>query len=107
MIGYHVTEKTKLSSIQSEGLIPKIGERSQELGESIERIYFFRDMDSVQNALWNWLGEWFEDKDEDGDLELVILKVDLSGFKVEEEAFELTVTEKIHPDRILEIIPES
>ena len=34
MIGYHVTEKTKLSTIQNEGLIPQVGERSQDLGET-------------------------------------------------------------------------
>lgn len=71
-VGYHITPTENLTKIKSEGLVPKIGQASLELGETTERIYLFPTMDYVEDALTNWLGEFYEDH------QLALLKVDLS-----------------------------
>ena len=69
---YHVTPIENLQSILQNGLEPRIGERSEELGEEVERIYLFHSKEDMEDALMNWLGEWFEDY-----LELVILELEI------------------------------
>lgn len=67
---YHVTEAENIPSIISDGLVPSIGARSKELGETREVIYFFPTEEDMNNALSNWLGEEFED------VEIAILTVE-------------------------------
>lgn len=97
MVAYHITEKKNLIKIMGEGLIPRIGDRSQSLGEEKELVYLFPDLDSVEDALMNWLGDEFGE-----DTVLVVLEVNLKGLKYtrEESQFEITCEEKISPDRI-------
>lgn len=57
---YHVTPIKNLPSIMENGLIPLIGVRSQEIGELEPRIFFFPNVDEMENALMNWLGESFD-----------------------------------------------
>jgi len=66
---YHVTSKRNWQKIKREGLQPKIGPRSSKLKEK-PGIFLFTSMDSLEDALMNWLGEEFED-----DETLAILKV--------------------------------
>ena len=78
---FHVTKKENMESILEHGLIPQIGERSEELGESEKAIYLFPNIEEMENALYNWLGECFED-DED----LIIIQVDVpSDFPINQE----------------------
>lgn len=67
---YHVTLKSNLESISKQGLLPAIGERSLSFGEKENQIYFFKDKVSVENALLNWLGEYFEDE------ELIVFEIE-------------------------------
>jgi len=110
MIGYHVTLRENLSSILNNGLIPSIGERSSQLTEdslpleSIKRVYLFPTKDDCDTALGQWLGDEFEDVEEDG---LVIIEVDLSGIKTESDcAFEVSVKEVINRDKIIKVFKE-
>ncbi len=98
MKAYHVTPESNLHSILKNGLIPTIGERSKLL-ETIPRVYLFPSKENLETALYNWLGEAFEDLEED----LFILEINLSDINYESEAFELTVSDTIQPDRILNI----
>lgn len=68
---FHVTPKNNLNSILSDGLIAQIGERSSEIGERQNAVFLFPNFEEMNNALYNWLGEAFEDVD------LVILQIDL------------------------------
>lgn len=104
MIAYHITEKRNLASIQEKGLVPSVGPRSKDLGEPENVVYFFRSLEDVDNALLNWLGEWYEDYEDE--IDLVILEVNLHGFEFTQEAFEYQVRETISPDRIQQIIEE-
>lgn len=58
------------------GLVPQIGERSDAQGEETPAIYLFPTKDDMDNALSNWLGEWFEDT-YGADVELAIIKISL------------------------------
>lgn len=98
---YHVTPKSNLPSILKNGLVPTIGERSQLL-ETIPKIYLFPSKENLETALLNWLGQEFEDLEED----LIILEIDLSDTIYQSEAFELTVSEIIKPDLILNVYDE-
>ncbi len=81
---FHVTPKQNLNSILANGLIPQIGKRSEDIGESQEAIYLFPNFEEMDNALANWLGECFIDDDEEEDL--IILQIDLpEGFPVRRE----------------------
>lgn len=59
---YHVSEKQNLDSIMKKGLVPQIGERSQENNEEAA-VFLFPTKDDMDTALSQWLGEWYEDID--------------------------------------------
>lgn len=70
---YHVTTTKSLPSIMLTGLSPKIGIRSRLLGEPVPAIYFFKDRQSTEDAIVNWLGDCF------GESEILcILECDLT-----------------------------
>lgn len=68
---FHVTPKDNLDSILSNGLIAQIGERSLEIRERQNAVFLFPNFEEMNNALYNWLGEAFED------IDLIILQIDL------------------------------
>ena len=68
---FHVTPKDNLNSILSNGLIAQIGERSLEIGERQNAVFLFPNFEEMNDALYNWLGEAFED------IDLIILQIDL------------------------------
>ena len=65
---YHVTNSDNLKSIMEKGLLPQSGPRSSELGDY--GVFLFNDLDSLEDAISNWLGDLFDEDDE-----LVILEV--------------------------------
>ena len=67
---FHVTPKSNLESILTNGLIPQIGERSKEM-EIEPLVCLFASYEDCENALCNWLGESFDELEE----ELITLKV--------------------------------
>ena len=107
-MAYHVTLESNLKSILSQGFIPSIGERSEKLGENEKAVYFFNSLQECDNALWNWLGEEFEDIEED----LIIIEVDIDKKWIQfdengELFYETKVTENVGADRIVRILKES
>jgi hypothetical protein len=95
MLFYHVTPMRNLPRIRREGLLPKIGRRSRDLGEPAAAIYLFASVDDAENAISNWLGEYFETT------RLALLAVDLpAGIPVTEVAFERQVFAPIPPSAI-------
>ncbi len=103
-VAYHVTPRENLPSILSRGLQPRIGERSADLGEPTPRIYLFPTPEDCDTALSSWLGDWFEEVEENG---LLILKVDVSDIELDSDAeYELSCSEVIAPSRILEVMSE-
>lgn len=60
---YHVTKKENFDSIMKHGLIPQIGERSEQLNEE-KGIFLFPTFEDMDTALGQWLGWEFEDDDE-------------------------------------------
>ena len=73
---FHVTPMENVQNIMEHGLVPQIGERSGAQGEETPAIYLFPTRDDMDNALSNWLGEWFEDT-YGPDAELAVIKVSL------------------------------
>ncbi len=107
-MAYHVTPASNMKSILSQGFIPSIGERSENLGETEKAAYFFHSLEECDNALWNWLGEEFEDVDED----LVIFEVNIDEkWTVFDDSgqlfYEIKVTEKVEPHRIVKVLNEN
>lgn len=100
---YHVTEKNNLDSIMNHGLQPRVGPRSEELGEKEAAVYLFPDLESVENALMNWLGAEFDD-----DSELVILKIDHEGLTLKQNTgYEWMTLEKIDQKKITGVMSEN
>lgn len=100
---FHVTPMENVQNIMEHGLVPQIGERSGAQGEEAPAIYLFPTMDDMDNALSNWLGEWFEDT-YGPDVELAIVKAflppDIYVHYALSVAYECYVTEPI-PSRHL------
>lgn len=68
---YHITRKLDLDSILIEGLTPRIGDRSELIGEDQPRIYLFDSKLSAEDGLCSWLADQFDE-----DEELVLLTVE-------------------------------
>lgn len=58
---YHLTLAENVSSIREKGLVPQIGERALEAGETEPFIFLFPTIGDLENALNNWLGCWFDE----------------------------------------------
>jgi len=102
MIAYHVTTLENYVDIEKNGLVPKIGPRSENLGEVDPRIYLFPDKITCSDALMNWLGEEFDEVDS-----FIILEVDISKFdKKSDVGYEVTVKEHIPTSHILKVFNE-
>lgn len=69
---WHVTSLESVPSILRNGLIPRIGPRSSEAGETEPGVYLFPTYEAVEDALMNWLGDQFPD-----DANLVLLRIRL------------------------------
>src|SRR5208282_6194720 len=67
---YHVTPTANVPRIMSEGLIPQRGPRSKRMAD--HGIFLFEDMETMEDALSNWLGDEFEE-----DEPLTLLGVEL------------------------------
>lgn len=72
---YHVSLESNFESIMENGLIPQIGERCEEIGDE-SAVYLFPNESDMNNALLNWLGEWYIDNYGE-EIGLVALKVSL------------------------------
>lgn len=106
---YHVTTVKNWRKIAKTGLKTQIGKLSQKIGEDEKAIYTFPSLNELDNALMNWLGEEYEEMEEELDekIELAILEVDVSSFKFliktdsnGEIFFEQKILENIPPEFI-------
>lgn len=109
---FHVTPVENLGSILSTGLQPRIGERSLELGEPVPRIYLFPTLRDCNDALSQWLGDWFNDlEEEEGKpMDLAVIEIDpayLSDKSMESEVpWETSIADVIPPDAIVRVMTE-
>lgn len=101
---FHVTTEKALPGILEAGLLPQIGERSAQLGESEPAVFLFSSFENMENALWNWLGEVFDEEEERtgehvGHVALRVLLPD--GFAVPpDEMYEIAYPDAIPPENI-------
>ena len=120
---YHVTTKQAWENhIQTEGLLPQIGERAKEFGEGNPRVYLFSSYEAYEDAMLQWLGECFEldceeedchhEKEDDICIQpLVLLKVvlplhEFEEFMESEVAYEITVSKAI-PTNCISFVEEA
>lgn len=98
---YHITLSEKKDSILQNGLIPKIGNNSKDANESVPAIYLFTSIQSLIDAMSNWLGEIFEEKYGE-DCELTIFEISIPEDIVVNLGigYEVEVHEKINPEFI-------
>ena len=95
---YHVTREADLSSIMAEGLVPRIGPRSEKTGEAAPAVYLFPDLASLEDAMANWLGDEFPD-----DEPLAVLEVTMPapiGPEPGQPSYERRVAAPIPQERI-------
>lgn len=101
---YHVTLKKNLDNILENGIVPAIGKRSIEKDEKIPMVYLFPSQEHCEDALLGWLGDCFEDQDDD----LIILAINPHGLLVVDSGhFELTCSTPISPSSINKIYDEA
>ncbi|MFZ3583681.1 hypothetical protein ACOI1H_16120 [Loktanella sp. DJP18] len=105
---YHATPAEALSEILKSGLKPRIGPRSNLMGETIAAVYIFDDPDMLDDAIGGWLGDAFEDQ---GITELAVLSVDLDidtlGASLSHDGLSHACTRRIAPEviRVLRMEP--
>lgn len=96
-IAYHCTPTSNLGAILQQGIHPKIGPRSQALGEATNAVYLFPTLEHVEAALMSWLGENFEE-----DEEIIVLEVDISGMQTSSDVeYEIKIEQAIDSNRII------
>ena len=104
MLAYHVTEKDSLDSILEEGLVPRTGPRSELLGEKRDSVFLFTSFENMENALYNWLGEVFEEEEEQAGIEIkhVALQVEIGDefFIDPDDLYEIAYPYVIPPEDI-------
>lgn len=99
---YHVTLAKNLDSILTNGLIPRIGERSLEVGEKEASVYIFPSEADMECAVMQWLGDWYEDEYGE-DVELVCLEINVPyNFPIENGEVEYEyVSKDIIPNKYI------
>lgn len=100
--GYHITKKSKLYSIQKNGLQPSIGRRSFSVNENMDLLYFSPKLSSMLT----WKEQLYKDQPFD---ELAILTFDLDGLQYEsryDSSGDFFLETAVSPDkiRLLQII---
>lgn len=107
MVCYHVTLMENLDCIMKEGLVPTIGERSIDCGESEELVYMFPSLEDMENALYNWLGEWYNDNYGE-DIKLAALEINLpDSFPIYDGEVEYEViSREVIPSKFIKFLRE-
>lgn len=77
---YHITESINTPTILKQGLVPQIGPRAKEFGETQAAIYLFNSINDAETALYQWLGDWYNNlENEKGvNISLDILQIQLN-----------------------------
>lgn len=58
---YHLTPLAQVTDILHKGLVPQIGERSKLAGETQPAIFCFPSLAQVEDALMQWVGDYFDE----------------------------------------------
>jgi hypothetical protein len=103
---YHVTPIKNLKDILNAGIVPSIGPRSEQIGETEPKIYLFRSIEDVENALMNWMSDAFDE-----DQALVILEIKANSALLAQvndcpDNFEVTSSLAIKPSCIGRVFNE-
>ncbi len=86
---YHVTLRRNVSNILKEGLQPRVGVLSRDLGEKIPRVYLFEEVSAIEDALMNWFVEALFDMFPDEPLSVLEVNATVEEIGGEREAFEV------------------
>lgn len=102
---WHVTQFESVPDILRDGLLPRLGPRSQDAGETKPGIYLFPSYEAAEDALLNWLGEQFPE-----DTRLALIKVrlphDMVGQLESDVDYELVSRQAIPAAYIVEVFDE-
>jgi len=92
---FHITNKENIKSIKEKGLVPKIGERSKQVGDTVKGIYFF---DNIYN-LYEWIECLYKNKDITS---LALLRFNLKRRKwfIHNNCEDFYIIHKVSPDKI-------
>lgn len=91
---FHITPRENVDSILTNGLEPRIGQHSQEFGETIPGIYVFPTWQDAESAEW-FVELWKDDDD------LVVLEIDTSGLRTKSEvSWEVKILDHVESYRI-------
>lgn len=102
---YHVTRKSNLSNILKKGIIPN---QPTDWEDQEKGVYLFRDKNSAEDAVMNWLGDRYEENEK-----LVLLTINTNGIYIKpsedletldgEEGWELISYDTISPRNIVKV----
>jgi hypothetical protein len=103
---FHVTPKRLLGAIRAKGLLPQIGPRASDAGETRAAVFCFPNRHDLDNALSNWLGEAFEE--EDGELVILELAVDRTARRSDDAAsYEVAILDPIPESALVAAFSEN
>lgn len=104
---YHVTPLANLPSILRDGLVPSIGARSVELGETAPRIYLFANLSDVEAALMGWMSDAFDEDDPLAIIEIEPSPALAAALVRAPDQFEITCSAAIEAGSIRRVLNES
>lgn len=93
---YHVTLAENLPLIMEKGLVPSVGERSKKMSER-EAVFLFASRGDAEDAVMNWLGDEFDDDDDDLALLEVTLPAEIAIYREHGIDWEVYVKDRIPP----------
>lgn len=96
---YHVTPSENVENILRVGLIPRIGDASQQNREDRPRVFLFTSLDWAKEGIETWLGEVYWDKD----LSVLAINFSAEEFGGKEDDGEVVAETVIPPSVIKEL----
>lgn len=97
--GWHVTPRRSVRNILREGLLPRIGPRAQQLGESQPAVYLFTSLEACLEGVEQWAADAMPDEP----LALLRVRIPRDADEARGAAFERCITSAI-PTWMCEVV---
>lgn len=93
---YHITRLSSLPKIKQEGILPNIPTDYHDKNA----VYVFPSVDDYEMAMFNWLGDRYDENEK-----LVVLTLSTNGLKLNKSVvpYELLSFERIPPENIKDV----
>jgi hypothetical protein len=97
---FHVTPTDNVPNIKLHGLIPSKGERSEQAEEDREGIFLFANINDAIDAIYNWLGDEFDEEEQLSMLRITMTRSIVKGLNIHHDGLSYVSYDIISPEYI-------